>query len=148
MFLASSPRRTYASSYKNSSVSQMRLDPNPIPSPQNPSVCAEERKFRRNRASDCLSEASSSSTPAGLSTAGCPQRSGGTQTVGSPFFCLLFFGEAKKSESPAAATERHQDLAMCMLVQSKTNSGSGVFGVRAQISFDFVSPFGCFAGKL
>ena len=50
-------------------------------------------------------------TPLEASTAGCPQRSGGTQTVGSPFFCLLFFGEAKKSESPAAATERHQDSA-------------------------------------
>ncbi len=40
-------------------------------------------------------------TPAGPSTAGCPQRSEGTQEPGSPFFCLLFFGEAKKSESPA-----------------------------------------------
>src|SRR6186713_2539854 len=39
-------------------------------------------------------------TPAGPSTAGCPQRSGGTQQPGSPFFCLLFFGEAKKSELP------------------------------------------------
>jgi hypothetical protein len=24
----------------------------------------------------------------------------GTQTIGSPFFCLLFFGETKKSELP------------------------------------------------
>ena len=39
-------------------------------------------------------------TPPEASTTGCPQRSAGTQTVGSPFFCLLFFGEAKKSESP------------------------------------------------
>ena len=76
-----------------------------------PSVCAKERRSRRNRASDCLSEASLSSTPAGLSTAGCPQRSEGTQTVGSPFFGLPYFGEAKKGESPAAATERHQDFA-------------------------------------
>ena len=71
-----------------------------------PSVCAEERRARRIRARDCLSAASSSGTPAGLSTAGCPQRSGGTQTVGSPFFGLPYFGEAKKGESPAAATER------------------------------------------
>ena len=28
----------------------------------------------------------------------------GTQTVGSPFSCLLFFGEAKKSRSPAGAS--------------------------------------------
>ena len=43
-------------------------------------------------------------TPRNPSTAGCPQRSGGSQTVGSPFFCLRFFGEAKKSRSPAGAT--------------------------------------------
>jgi len=48
-----------------------------------------------------LSERSEfSETPLGSSTAGCPQRSGGTQQPGSPFFCLLFFGEAKKSELP------------------------------------------------
>ncbi|MDP9603814.1 UNVERIFIED_ORG: hypothetical protein J2W38_003605 [Variovorax paradoxus] len=40
-------------------------------------------------------------TPRNASTAGCPQRSGGSQTVGSPFFCLRFFGEAKKSRSAA-----------------------------------------------
>ena len=37
------------------------------------------------------------------STAGCPQRSEGTQRVGSPFFWVSFFGEAKKSTSPAGA---------------------------------------------
>ncbi len=71
---------------------------------QPPSVCAEERRARRIRDRDCLSEASSSETPPGPSTAGCPQRSGGTQAVGSPFFSLGFFGEAKKSKSPAGAT--------------------------------------------
>ena len=45
-------------------------------------------------------------TPLGLSTAGCPQRSEGTLTVGSPFFCLLFFGEAKKSEAAAGRIPR------------------------------------------
>ncbi len=40
-------------------------------------------------------------TPRNPSTAGCPQRSGGSQTVGSPFLCLLSFGEAKESESAA-----------------------------------------------
>ena len=87
-----------------------QCSPNPNPDPT-PSVCAEERRARRIRARACLSAASLHETPAGRSTAGCPQRSGGTQTVGSPFFCLLFFGEAKKSKSPAAATERHQDSA-------------------------------------
>ena len=43
-------------------------------------------------------------TPRNPSTAGCPQRSEGSQTVGSPFFCLRFFGEAKKSRSPAGAS--------------------------------------------
>src|SRR5690606_37939376 len=40
-----------------------------------------------------LSEAkpSSSETPLLPSTTGCPQRSGGTQTIGSPFSLLTFF---------------------------------------------------------
>ena len=116
-----------------------------------PSVCAEERKARRIRASDCLSEASLSSTPAGLSTAGCPQRSEGTQTVGSPFLLLtLLLAKQKKSESPAAATERHQDFAKYPALRSrtKTNSGPGVFGVGAQIPRAFGLPCGCFAAKL
>jgi len=70
---------------------------------QIPSGCAEERSGSRIRARDCLSEASSSETPRTASTAGCPQRSGGTQTAGSPFLCLLSFGEARESESPAGA---------------------------------------------
>jgi len=41
--------------------------------------------------------------PPESSTAGCPQRSGGTQTAGSPFLWLLSFGEAKESSSPAGA---------------------------------------------
>ena len=68
-----------------------------------PSDSAEERSGQRIRARDCLSAASLSETPLGASTAGCPKRSAGTQAVGSPFFWLLFFGEAKKSASPAGA---------------------------------------------
>ena len=41
------------------------------------------------------------------------------QTAGSPFFGLPYFGEAKKGESPAAATERHQDLAMNAVIESR-----------------------------
>ena len=50
-----------------------------------PSGCAEERSGQRIRARDCLSAAgaSSSETPLDASTAGCPQRSEGTQRVGS-----------------------------------------------------------------
>ena len=70
---------------------------------QIPSGCAEERSGSRIRARPCLSEASLGGTPRNASTAGCPKRSVGTQTVGSPFFCLRFFGEAKKSRSPAGA---------------------------------------------
>jgi hypothetical protein len=40
-------------------------------------------------------------TPAGPSTAGCPQRSGGTQQPGSPFLLLTFLlAKQKKSELP------------------------------------------------
>ncbi len=73
------------------------------PGTQTPSVCAEERSVSRIRARPCLSEASLGETPRNVSTAGCPKRSVGTQTAGSPFFCLRFFGEAKKSRSPAGA---------------------------------------------
>ena len=71
-----------------------------------PSGCAEERRFWRMRARVCLSDAKRrefSETPTKLSTAGCPQRSEGTQPVGSLFLGLLSFGEAKESESPAGA---------------------------------------------
>ena len=86
---------------------------------QNPCECAEERKPRRIRARDCLSAASSSGTPAGLSTGRCPQRSGGTQTPGSPFLLLtLLLAKQKKSESPAAATERHRNAAKSTVVES------------------------------
>ena len=71
-----------------------------------PSGCAEERRFWRMRARVCLSAAKRrefSETPAKLSTAGCPQRSEGTQPAGSLFLGLLSFGEAKESKSPAGA---------------------------------------------
>ena len=51
-----------------------------------PSGCAEERRSWRMRARVCLSAAKRrefSETPTKLSTAGCPQRSEGTQPVGS-----------------------------------------------------------------
>jgi hypothetical protein len=112
------------------------------PFPQNPCDCAEERSFKRIRASDCLSEASSSSTPLEASTAGCPQRSGGTQAPGSPFFCLLFFGEAKKSESPAAATERHRTHQRTQrATQTKASTGSARTASGMQ-GFDRRSPNG------
>ena len=72
-------------------------------------------------ARDSLSRESASGTPAGLSTGGCPQ--GGTQAPGLPFS-----GEAKKVESPAAATERHQDSAAESVRDSETKKfGSGRF---------------------
>ena len=63
-----------------------------------PSGCAEERSGQRIRARDCLSAAgaSSSETPLDASTAGCPQRSEGTQRVGSPFFWVLVLWRSKE----------------------------------------------------
>ena len=91
------------------------------------------------------------------------------------------YSEEKKGKSPAAATERHQDLAKNAVFEStqgfdrlspilrylrtnglafrqsqperdgdgerkqKRHSGSGVFGVGAQIPRAFVSPCGCCA---
>ena len=54
------------------------------------------RHLSEPKASLCL-------TPLLASTAGCPQRNEGSQTIGSPFFSLGFFGDAKKSKSPAGA---------------------------------------------
>jgi hypothetical protein len=70
-----------------------------LPCPQVPSVCAEERRFRRIRARACLSEASLHATPAEPSTASYPKRSEGSQTAGSPFLLLtLLLAKQKKSE--------------------------------------------------
>ena len=66
-----------------------------------PSVCAEERRFRRIRARACLSEASLHVTLAEPSTARYPKRSEGSQTAGSPFLLLtLLLAKQKKSELP------------------------------------------------
>ena len=46
-----------------------------------------------------------------------------TQEPGSPFLCLLFFGEAKESESPAAATERHRNVSTRQLQFTSKLSG-------------------------
>ena len=40
------------------------------------------------------------------STTGCPERSAGTRQVGPPFFCLLFFGGAKKRRCTAGDISR------------------------------------------
>jgi hypothetical protein len=61
-----------------------------------PSGCAEERSVSRIRARPCLSEASLDETPRNASTAGCPQRSGGTQPVGVAFLCLLSLAKQRK----------------------------------------------------
>ena len=63
-----------------------------------PSGCAEERRARRIRASDCLSEASSSSTSAGPSTAGCPRSvsEGGRRQQGRLFFGDFLLARQKK----------------------------------------------------
>ena len=56
----------------------------------------------------------------------------GTQCITSPFLLLtLLLAKQKKSESPAAATERHRDFAKCVLVRSKNKFGSGRFRGRS-----------------
>ncbi len=69
-----------------------------------PSGCAEERRARRIRARDCLSEASSSETPAGPSTAGCPRSAseGGRRQQGRLFFAYFLLAKQKKVSSRRA----------------------------------------------
>ena len=147
MFSASSPGNTCVSSYKNSSIHECDLARirSRIRSP-NPCECAEERSFKRKRASDCLSEASSSSTPLEASTGRCPQRSEGTQTPGSPFLLLtlLLAKQRKVSRPPRRQSGTRTQQCACSFDQ-KTNSESGVFGVGAQIPRAFGLPFGCCA---
>ena len=66
--------------------------------------CSDSLPLSERRERSQQSEFGSGTPPA--STAGCPQRSGGTQPVGPPFFCLLFFGGAKKSRCAAGRTSR------------------------------------------
>jgi hypothetical protein len=90
-------------------------NPNPLPNPP-PSGCAEERRARRIRASDCLSEASSSSTPAGPSTAGCPRSAseGGRRQQGRLFFAYFLLARQKKVSSrratPGLSANNHRHL--------------------------------------
>ena len=81
--------------------------------PHHPSVCAEERRSSRIRASDCLSAASSSSTPAGPSTAGCPRSdsAGGRRQQGRLFFAYFPLAKQKKVScrraTPGQPTQAH-----------------------------------------
>ena len=70
------------------------LAPNPAPRPPLLSGPAMPRK-NGIRAARCLSAASLRRPPFLRGSAGRPKRSVGTQTAGSPFLCLLSFGEAK-----------------------------------------------------
>ncbi len=53
------------------------------------------------------------------STARCPERSAGTQTAGRLFLAYLILAKQKKSESPAAATERHRDSSKNQLIKKE-----------------------------
>jgi len=82
-----------------------RVLASPRPHPFPPPVGLGRRAQAKTDQGSRLFEAkpSSSETPLLASTAGCLEGSGRTQTIGSPFFSLGFFGEAKKSKSPAGA---------------------------------------------
>ncbi len=78
-------------------------------------------------------------TPAGPSTAGCPQRSGGTQEPGSPFLCLLSFGEAKESElhagqPPASRTQQKAQRQNKPGLKRRAPSHDGTFTTRSSSS--------------
>ena len=76
-----------------------------------PSGCAEERRRKRDKGRSCLSATKWSEfcgPPLSPSTAGCPQRSEGTQTAGSPSLWLLSLGETRESDSPAGARPGQQ----------------------------------------
>jgi len=94
---AGAGRRGRASRVLAGARSLTRIRSNP------PSGCAEERRSSRIRASDCLSVASSSSTPAGPSTAGCPgaQRRGRRQQGRLFFACFLLARQTKVSSRRA-----------------------------------------------
>jgi hypothetical protein len=104
-----------------------------------PSVCAEEHSGQRIRARDCLSAASLSETPLDASTAGCPKRSAGTQTVGSPSFAF-FSWRRKKRRCAAGRTSRHPPLAQaCNPISAQapaSTSSARTGGSRAQASTD------------
>jgi len=63
------------------------------------------------------------STAPGTSIAGCPQRSEGTRPVGSPFLCLLFFGDAKKRRCAAGRISRPAEERS---VNQTSNSGEQI----------------------
>jgi len=77
----SNSRTTNGPSLRSAPPAQRSNGPRGCSHPGFPSGCAEERSGQRIRARDCLSEASWSETPLDASTAGCPQRSEGTQPV-------------------------------------------------------------------
>ena len=67
------------------------------------------------------------------SIAGCPQRSAGTRQVGSPFLCLLSFGEAKESRCAAGRTSRPATIPKDARAGNQTSVEQG---------FDKLSPNG------
>ena len=70
---------------------------------------------------------------------GCPQRSEGTRQVGSPFLCLLSFGEAKESRCAAGRTSRPATIPKDARAGNQTSVEQG---------FDKLSPNGrCHPGR-
>jgi hypothetical protein len=61
---------------------------------------AEQRKRGRDQGCACLSEASLRRPPSPLSSAGCPERSGGTQTAGRLSFGYFSLAKQRKVPRP------------------------------------------------
>ena len=73
--------------------------------PTTPSGRAEKRSAGRIRAARCLSRRRVCAAPARREHRRLPRcAAAGSRTAGSPFLCLLSFGEAKESEAPAGAS--------------------------------------------
>ncbi len=65
----------------------------------NPFWPCREAQRRADQGSRLFERSEFSETPPGASIAGCPKRSVGTRTAGSPFFWVLFFGRRPGGEA-------------------------------------------------
>ena len=90
----------------------------------NPWGWAEEHSFKWIRTGTCLSAASCVRPHLKRAPQVAPQRSAGDPDFGSPFLCLLSFGEAKESESAAGASPglRPQNSSTGCTAKSATQS--------------------------
>ncbi len=101
-----------------------------LPLPIAPCGCAEERRLRRIRDRDCLSEASSSETPPEPSTAGCPvAKRRGRSNQGRLFFGDFLLAKQKKVTC-SRATPGQRNSAKTTPTKTKATSITAGMGAR------------------